>query len=229
MNIPPHTNGRLKKVTNPFGREATVTFPDNTTATVSYAWGRQCNWSSHVYIPSGQEVELFLGRGYSGHEHLKEFGLVNMNARLYDPALGRCLAPDPFVQMPDLCQNFNCYSYAMNNPLRYVDEDGEFFWVAIGIAAAIGAATNVATHWKEIKATGGGWKGSWQGIGYLLSGGLEGGAAMAMGVVVGFSGVLSATATQVAAASTGFISGASIGVVSGATSGFLLNTSNIWG
>ena len=62
---------------------------------------------------------MFLGRGYSGHEHLKEFGLVNMNARLYDPALGRFLAPDPFVQMPDLSQNFNRYSYAMNNPLRY--------------------------------------------------------------------------------------------------------------
>ena len=104
------------------------------------AWGRQRNSSSHVYIPSGQEVELFLGRGYSGHEHLKEFGLVNMNARLYDPALGRFLAPDPFVQMPDLSQNFNRYSYAMNNPLRYVDEDGEFIHIIIGAVAHVGIA-----------------------------------------------------------------------------------------
>ena len=84
---------------------------------------------------------MFLGRGYSGHEHLKEFGLVNMNARLYDPALGRFLAPDPFVQMPDLSQNFNRYSYAMNNPLRYVDEDGEFIHIIIG--AVIGGTANL--------------------------------------------------------------------------------------
>lgn len=64
-----------------------------------------------------------------------------MNARLYDPALGRFLAPDPFVQMPDLSQNFNRYSYAMNNPLRYVDEDGEFIHIIIG--AVIGGTANL--------------------------------------------------------------------------------------
>ena len=42
------------------------------------AWGRQRNSSSHVYIPSGQEVELFLGRGYSGHEHLKGLSLIHI-------------------------------------------------------------------------------------------------------------------------------------------------------
>ena len=41
-----------------------------------------------------------LGRGYSGHEYMPWFGLVNMNARLYDPVLGRFVSPDPYVQMP---------------------------------------------------------------------------------------------------------------------------------
>ena len=31
-------------------------------------------------------------RGYTGHEEMPEFGLVNMNARLYDPMLGRFLS-----------------------------------------------------------------------------------------------------------------------------------------
>ncbi|MCM1501405.1 MAG: hypothetical protein NC115_01905 [Bacteroidales bacterium] len=48
-----------------------------------------------------------------------------MNARLYDPLVGRFLSPDPYVQMPDFIQNFNRYSYALNNPLRYRDESGE--------------------------------------------------------------------------------------------------------
>ncbi len=57
-----------------------------------------------VYSASAQPV-LKLGRGYTGHEHLLLFGLVNMNARLYDPVLGRFLSPDPYVQMPDNLQN----------------------------------------------------------------------------------------------------------------------------
>ena len=62
-----------------------------------------------------------------------------MNARLYDPVLGRFLSPDPFVQMPDFTQNFNRYSYCLNNPLVYVDENGESF-TAILVGAAIGIA-----------------------------------------------------------------------------------------
>jgi hypothetical protein len=57
-----------------------------------------------------------------------------MNARLYDPALGRFLSPDPFVQAPNFSQNFNRYSYTLNNPLKYVDKDGENpFLIAAGI------------------------------------------------------------------------------------------------
>ena len=49
--------------------------------------------------------EPLLGRGFTGHEHMNAFGLVNMNARLYDPAAGRFLSPDPYVQAPDNTQN----------------------------------------------------------------------------------------------------------------------------
>jgi hypothetical protein len=57
-----------------------------------------------------------------------------MNARLYDAALGRFFSPDPYVQMPDFSQNFNRYSYCLNNPLLYVDETGEFFWIIPNIS-----------------------------------------------------------------------------------------------
>ncbi|MDY6293130.1 MAG: RHS repeat-associated core domain-containing protein [Bacteroidales bacterium] len=35
---------------------------------------------------------------YCGHEHLPEFNLLNMNARLYDPWTARFLSPDPYAR-----------------------------------------------------------------------------------------------------------------------------------
>ena len=95
------------------------------------AWGRLRNPDTQeVYAPD-KEPELFLGRGYTGHEHLPWFGLINMNARLYDPTLGRFLNPDPYVQMPDFTQSFNRYSYCQNNPLKNVDRNGKFIFTTL--------------------------------------------------------------------------------------------------
>lgn len=91
-------------------------------------WGRLRNPSTQQVYEVDQEPRLFLGRGYCGHEHLDWCGLINMNARLYDPVVGRFLSPDPYVQAPDFSQNFNRYSYCLNNPLKYTDKDGEWFW-----------------------------------------------------------------------------------------------------
>ena len=64
-----------------------------------------------------------------------------MNGRLYDPALHRFLQPDNYVQDPFNTQNFNRYGYCLNNPLVYVDENGEFLWAAVIIGAIFGAYT----------------------------------------------------------------------------------------
>jgi hypothetical protein len=47
-----------------------------------------------------------------------------MNGRVYDPALGRFLSPDPVVQAPYDTQGQNRYAYVRNNPLRYTDPSG---------------------------------------------------------------------------------------------------------
>ena len=110
-----------------------ITHLVNSTGTVAHeysydAWGRLRNPSTHAVYTPGSEPALMLDRGYTGHEHLPEFGLINMNARLYDPAVGRFLSPDPYVQSPDFSQNLNRYSYALNNPLIYSDPSGEKWW-----------------------------------------------------------------------------------------------------
>ena len=61
-----------------------------------------------------------------------------MNARLYDPYTGCFLSPDPYIQLPDFTQSLNRYSYCLNNPLRFTDRNGKFFFTAIlGPAGAI--------------------------------------------------------------------------------------------
>lgn len=115
------------------------------------AWGRLREPSTGDVYDWDEQPYLLLGRGYTGHEHLREFGLINMNARLYDPALGRFLSPDPYVQAPDFTQNFNRYSYGLNNPLKYVDENGEFILssllIGFGIGALIGATSYSIGTW----------------------------------------------------------------------------------
>ncbi len=122
------------------------------------AWGLLRNPQDGTVYGPDEQPELLLGRGYTGHEHLPWFGLINMNARLYDPAVGRFLSPDPVVQTPDNTQNFNRYSYCMNNPLKYTDQDGQLFLFTI-FNAITDLFGNVAEHgfnvsqynWKRTK------------------------------------------------------------------------------
>lgn len=46
------------------------------------------------------------------------------NGRLYDSKLARFLSPDPVIQDPSNTQNYNRYSYCLNNPFRYYDPSG---------------------------------------------------------------------------------------------------------
>ena len=75
--------------------------------------------------------------GFTGHEHIDDLGLINMNGRMYDPLIGRFLSPDPFVQAPLNPQNYNRCSYCLNNPLKYTDPSGEktsWLWgLAVGL------------------------------------------------------------------------------------------------
>ncbi|MBP7496741.1 MAG: hypothetical protein KA792_03660, partial [Bacteroidales bacterium] len=87
------------------------------------AWGRRRKpdiWTDYTVTEP-----TLISRGYTGHEHLDMFALINMNGRLYDPLLGRMLSPDNFVQSPMFSQSYNRFAYCVNNPLKYTDPSGE--------------------------------------------------------------------------------------------------------
>ena len=85
------------------------------------AWGNLRN--SNTWSGSYTGTPMF-DRGFTGHEHLTSFGLINMNGRMYDPMMSSFLSVDQFVQGCDNSQGFNRYAYCMNNPLRYIDPSG---------------------------------------------------------------------------------------------------------
>jgi RHS repeat-associated protein len=107
---------------------------DPTTLRESFdAFGERRNASTQVAYRSTDTDAFRTGpdtyeRGYTGHEQLDDSGLIHMNGRLYDPELGRMLSPDPYVQVPEYSQNFNRYSYVLNNPLNLTDPTG-FSWL----------------------------------------------------------------------------------------------------
>jgi RHS repeat-associated protein len=82
-------------------------------------------------------------RGFTGHEHLDDVGVVHMNGRIYDPHTGRFMQADPFIQDGSNQQNYNRFSYVLNNPLNATDPSGQFI---PGIVLAYMAAGTVAAR-----------------------------------------------------------------------------------
>jgi RHS repeat-associated protein len=74
--------------------------------------------------PTNTVVGVTTDRGFTGQEQLDEVGLIHMNGRVYDPLVARFMTPDPTVPYPFNLQTFNRYSYAYNNPLRFIDPSG---------------------------------------------------------------------------------------------------------
>lgn len=91
----------------------------------------------------------------------------------------------------------------MNNPLRHVDEDGEFWWIIA--AAAVGGVINIVSNSGNIHNI-------WDALGYFGVGFVAGG----VGALTGSIGL----------SVGGFVGGALSGFVSGGLSGFILGGGN---
>jgi RHS repeat-associated protein len=124
--------GSIIKVTNAAGyAEVSQTFDP---------WGRRRDFGVWTYKDDNAPLNhpIWLYRGYTGHEHLPEFRLINMNGRMYDPELARMLSPDNYIQDGGYSQNYNRYSYAYNNPLKYTDPDGnEIFSLLAAVVVSV--------------------------------------------------------------------------------------------
>jgi RHS repeat-associated protein len=102
------------------------------------AWG-------NVEDEAGDSANRF---GFTGHELDSESGLYYAKARYYDPFVGLFLSEDPLLGNPLTPLSLHRYLYAYQNPLVYIDPDGEEsistlidqaaedcgFWICLGLA-----------------------------------------------------------------------------------------------
>jgi RHS repeat-associated protein len=150
------------------------------------------------YLPFG---EVFSGGNdrylYTGKEQ-DDTGLQYYGARYYDPWMKRFTQPDSLI--PDVYnpQSLNRYAYVLNNPYKYVDENGNVAILApMAIGAAVGLGSYVLSHAMTGEAM------SWKGAGaYTVGGALAGVTAVgtsaglaAMGVSKGAAMILGGTAS----------------------------------
>ncbi|WP_240371795.1 RHS repeat-associated core domain-containing protein [Anoxybacteroides rupiense] len=108
-----------------------------TVANYSYdPWGKVLSVSENAAV-AGQPL------GYAGYYYDRETKLYYLQARYYDPETARFISRDPDPGDKDDPITQNAYTYANNNPVIYVDPDGNN---PVLIAAAVQIIRQVATR-----------------------------------------------------------------------------------
>jgi RHS repeat-associated protein len=145
-------------------------------------------------------------RGYTNHKSIEGTNLIDMKARLYDPALARFVSTDSIVPDSNRVVGYNRYAYVYNNPVNYIDPDGHDPLTLFVIGSAIfsvGATTDAS--WGKVAMV----------VGSVMMGraDLAGASAAANGAVVGATtGFINSGGELDQAIKSGVISAASAGV-----------------
>jgi RHS repeat-associated protein len=105
--------------------------------------GKYDPWGNLVIDWGESDANAGPDRGFTGHEHLDDVGIIHMNGRLYDPLIGRMTQADQIIASLQDMQHFNRYSYVYNRPTSLVDANGQcpfclYAFIALVTARATG-------------------------------------------------------------------------------------------
>ncbi|MCR4408647.1 MAG: RHS repeat-associated core domain-containing protein, partial [Anaerolineae bacterium] len=101
------------------------------TSLLSDGSGNEIPGSRVSYFPYGETrigvlPALPTDFAFTGQRNEGTIALYDYHARFYDPVLGRFVSADTIVPNPGNPQDLNRYTYAANNPLKYVDPSGHY-------------------------------------------------------------------------------------------------------
>ena len=122
--------------------------------------------ASYDYLPYGKEVGSstaplqFTGHERDSHGPGDEDNLDYMHARYYSPHLSRFVAVDPVLGDAAVPQSWNRYTYALNNPGKYIDPTGNAFmavlaviWAGVEAIASAADVVEVGEVWADSNAS----------------------------------------------------------------------------
>ena len=109
----------------------------------SLGWSRSFNFfTSYIFYVSSNNIsvktEEITGGSfdneicYTGAVYDRSTGLYYLNARYYNPEIGRFVSQDSYRGSVDKPGQWHLYAYCANNPINYVDPSGHDFlanWV----------------------------------------------------------------------------------------------------
>jgi|GEM_PF-2095670 len=131
-------------------------------------WGARRNPDN--WTEKDSRTTWIVNRGYTGHEHLDAFGIINMNGRVYDPLTAQFFSPDPVMTDAGNWLDYNKYGYCLNNPFRYTDPSGYTWWAENGNMVITTAASIVVGGVVAIATAG-------TGVPAMIASGMAAGAA----------------------------------------------------
>ncbi len=85
----------------------------------SFGARRNPNWTKAT-----TPITSLSNYGYTSHEQVDGFGLIDMKGRMYDSSTNHFVSADPYIVTPLLSENANRYSYVYNNPINNIDPTG---------------------------------------------------------------------------------------------------------
>ncbi|HEY9062031.1 MAG TPA: DNRLRE domain-containing protein [Pseudobacteroides sp.] len=139
-----------------------VTYEDNGTDKIYYRYdasgmlvSMNLNGAEYFYVRNGQgDIIALVDKSaienpyrYRGYRYDTETGLYYLQSRYYNPEWGRFINADSFMGNKGEILSHNLFAYCLNNPVNYLDPDGEFAFVLapLAIIAIKAAAATVLT------------------------------------------------------------------------------------
>jgi RHS repeat-associated protein len=142
----PGTTTLSYALTDALGSTLAVTDASGTVSETDYydLWGQRTKVDGSP-LDQPTLFQSLISAGFTSQPHDDDLALINMQGRLYDPALGRFLSADPIVGNAAFSQSWNAYSYVGNSPTDFVDPSGFECTTGITTVSADGKSVSTTT------------------------------------------------------------------------------------